>query len=131
MDVDEQLAPLRNDDGEIPNENLAQAIPILEEAIKTMLRTVEPPNAGELLMTLENFVVTTFQYHAAIMMDLSNEINEMWNFLKKASGGEESKVDPQKDLEEVIDAMTYARLRGFYNMLKAKGGSESGLVVAK
>ena len=124
------LDPVREADGTIPNSSLDQAIDIVEAAIAGLITQVDPPQPIELLAVLEQHVASSNRYLAALVMDLANEMTEMWNFLGKMAGNKAHKPKHmEKDLDETMQALKFSRLMGMYNLLRSKGATDSGLIV--
>lgn len=123
------LAEFKDTNGQMSNDKLPEAIDKIAAAIEKMQQTVDVSTL-DVLTVLEQHVVSTNNYLAAQIMDLSNEVTEMWNFVGKMAGSKAHKPrNTDKDMEEMVLAMKFSRLMALYNLLKGKGGNEAGLVV--
>ena len=124
------LAGVRDSQGQVPNDKLAEANAIIEKHLEKAIKAVGPPEILELFGYLEGHVASSTKYLAAIIMDLSNEMTEMWNFMGKMAGGKAHKVKrSQNDLEEVVEALKFSRLMSMYHLFQSRGYNDSGLIL--
>lgn len=123
------LAQYRDDQGNLPNDKLPEVMEELQAAIIRMRQTVDLTPL-DLIAVLEGHTVSVHNFLASQIMEITNELTEMWNLLGKIAGGKgHRKKNSGKDLEEMVNAMKFSRLMALYNLLKSKGGNESGLTV--
>lgn len=130
MDMTDPIAKLKDRQGNLPNDKIPEAIEILEDHIAKAWSKVDPPDGIELLGVLEAHVGSANRYLAALVMDLANEVSEMWNFVGKMAGNKRRRPKKnENDLEQVMQALRFSRLMGMYGLMVAKGYSPSGLVL--
>ncbi len=128
--MNDVLSELRNDKGEISPDRIEEAIAIIDPHVRRMVQDVGGVTPNEMVLLLEQHVAGTNSYLAAIIMDLSNEMTEMWNFVGKIAGAKAHKPKRnEKDLEQIVLAMTFSRLMGLYSLLQSKGATTSGIVI--
>lgn len=123
------LAEFKDSNGNMSNDKLPEAIDKVAAVIEKMQQTVEVTTL-DVLTVLEQHVVSTNNYLAAQIMDLSNELTELWNFVGKIAGAKAHRPkNTDKDMEEMVLAMKFSRLMALYNLMRLKGGNESGIQV--
>lgn len=120
----------------LPPERIREAALALGTEVAKLGRETQL-NPVELIAMLEGHLGAAMMFYAQMFLDLRDEVDQMWDFLKRSIGGK--RVNPpqrdytgQEEMAHIAAALRLDRLRRLYDIMFAKlGKTDGGLYVAK